>query len=158
METTTTTIQPERRGEPPPGAHDHSLVALVRELRDETTTLLRQEVQLAKTEMSEKASRLTRNAIYIAAGGLIAYAGLVFLLIAGRDLLFVTLAANGIEPGTAIWLAPLAMAVLAGIIGWILIGKGKSALSKEGLAPEKTMASLREDKEWIQHRGKQKMA
>lgn len=158
METITRT--PEERVATPPTTttqHDHSLSALIRELRDETTTLLRQEVALAKAEMSEKTSRLTRNFIYIALGGVIAYAALVVLLIAVRDLLMVALVNAGFALGTALWLAPLIVGVVVGIIGWAMIAKGKKALSQEGLAPEKTMESLREDKEWIQHRAKQKL-
>jgi hypothetical protein len=155
METTTT---PQKR--PPEAArttNDDSLPALIRELRDETTTLLRQEVQLAKAEMSEKASRLTRNAMYLVLGGMIAYAGLVVLLIAARDLLFVALSNNGVAAETALWVAPLIVGVLIGIIGWAMVAKGKRALAHEGIAPEKTIESLREDKNWLQQRTKQKL-
>lgn len=158
METTTTT-EPRGPAELSQVKHEqtHSLPGLIRELRDETTMLLRQEVALAKAEMSEKTSRMMRNAVYIALGGVIAYAGLVVLLLACRDLLYLALANNVVEPSTALWLAPLIIGVTVGLVGWAMIAKGKKALSHESLTPEKTIETLREDKEWIQQRAKQKL-
>ena len=48
---------------------NRSIFGLLRELRDELGTLFRQEVALAKTEVSEKADLAKRNSIYIAVGG-----------------------------------------------------------------------------------------
>jgi hypothetical protein len=152
METQTTHTRPGTYADPQTQAHDHSLATLIRELRDETTTLMRQEIELAKTEMSEKSSRLARNATYIAIGGLIAYAGMVVLLLAVRDLLFLAMANAGVDAEVALWVAPLVVGILVGVIGWAMISKGKKALAHEGLAPEKTMASLREDKDWAKHK------
>ena len=59
---------------------ERSIGQLLKELRDETTTLLRQEVDLAKTEMGEKAADYGKNAASIATGGAVAYAGALLLL------------------------------------------------------------------------------
>ena len=59
----------------------NSITSLLRDLRDDTTTLLRQEVALAKTEMKENVSRATSHALHIAIGGFVAYAGIIVLLI-----------------------------------------------------------------------------
>ena len=64
-----------------PETPPNSVPSLLRELRDETTTLLRQEVALAKTEMKENLSRFGSNVAHIAIGGFIAYAGAIVLLI-----------------------------------------------------------------------------
>ncbi|HEX8313176.1 MAG TPA: phage holin family protein, partial [Chthoniobacteraceae bacterium] len=58
---------------------------LLKELRDETTTLFREEVTLVKKEMSEKLSQTTRNVGYLATGSLIAFAALIMLLFAGSS-------------------------------------------------------------------------
>ena len=64
------------------GRDDRSLGELFSELAQETTTLVRHEVNLAKTEMSEKASRAGKHVGFLAAGGAVAYAGLLAVLAA----------------------------------------------------------------------------
>jgi len=133
---------------------DHSLVALIRELREELTTLMRQEIALAKAEISEKASRAARNAAFLAAGVVLAGATLIMLLLGVRDLLSAGLINAGTTPQAAAWLSSFIVAILLGIVSWALVIKGKKALTNEGLAPTKTIASLREDRHLI----KQKLA
>jgi hypothetical protein len=132
-------------------ARERSIGELLKELRDDTTTLLRQEVALAKTEMSEKASRAGRNAAYIAAGGAVAYAGLIFLLLAATYALYLMLQAMGMETHS-LWVAPLIVGAIVGIIGYSLVQKGISTLRDESLVPEKTTQSLQEDKQWLQEK------
>jgi uncharacterized membrane protein YGL010W len=133
---------------------DHSLVSLLRDLRDETTTLVRQEIALAKAETTEKAAKLSRNAVFIGAGAALAYAGLILLLLGFRDWLANCLSAAGTNPIVAICLSSFIIGVIIGLIGWGLIAKGKKALANEGLTPKKTLESLREDQQFI----KQKLA
>ena len=64
-----------------PETHQPSIGTLLRDLRDETTTLLRQEVALAKAELKENTSRMTSHALQIAIGGFVSYAGVIVLLI-----------------------------------------------------------------------------
>jgi hypothetical protein len=61
---------------------ERSLGELFAELASETSTLVRQEFQLAKTELSQKAAHAGRNAGLIGAGGAVAYAGLLALVAA----------------------------------------------------------------------------
>ena len=133
---------------------EQSLANLVRDLRDETTTLIRQEVALAKAEMGEKVSRLSKNAAYIGVGAALGLAALLLLLFAIRELILVGFVNAGVSPGLAMWLSFFIVALLAGIVGWILIAKGKKALAEEGVVPRKTVESLRVDQYWL----KQKMA
>ena len=53
---------------------ESSIVYLLKKLRDDTTTLVRDEISLAKTEISEKIASTSRNVGYLAAGALVAYA------------------------------------------------------------------------------------
>jgi len=129
-----------------------SLASLIRELRDETTTLLRQEVALAKTEMSEKATVLGRNSIYVAIGGLVAYAGFIFVLLSVMRLMLVGLVRAGLSEAVADWLAPAIVGLVILGVGYALIQKAKSTLSRESLVPEKTIQSLKEDKQWTQEK------
>jgi hypothetical protein len=131
---------------------DHSFASLIRELRDETTTLLRQEVALAKTELTEKASFLGRNSIYLAAGALVAYAGFFFILHSIVGLLQAGLMKVGLSEFVASWLAPGIVGLVVAGIGYALIQKARSTLARESLAPEKTIQSLKEDKQWTQEK------
>lgn len=133
---------------------DHSLISLIRELRDETTTLVRQEIALAKAEATEKAKRMGRNAAYVAAGIAVAYAGFVIFLLAFRDLLAAALIRADLSADTAAWLSSFIVAVAIGVVGWALMAKGKKALAGEGLALPKTLESLKEDRRFV----KQKLA
>jgi len=131
---------------------DRSVADLFRELREETTTLLKQEVTLAKTEMTEKAARVGRNAAYLAIGGLVAYSGLIFILVALSALTILGLERAGLDPDIARWLGPALVGIIIGIVGYALIHKAIETLSRESLAPEKTIQSLKEDKQWTQEK------
>src|SRR5215217_2798770 len=114
------------------------LTELVRELRDETTDLVRSEVKLAKIEISEKAARIGRNSVYTMIGGAIAQAALVLLMFAaaaGAYVALVQLADMSHE--TAGWLGPLAIGLLGAIIGYIFIHKGIHAICSESMVPER---------------------
>jgi len=121
---------------------------LLRELRDETTTLLRQEVKLAKTEMTEKATTVGRNIAYLAVGGMVCFSALIILLMAASAGLTVLLSTIGAEEHSA-WLAPLIVGVLTAIIGYALIQKALATLKNESLVPQDSVQSLKEDKEWL---------
>ena len=62
-------------------SNPNSIPSLLRDLRDETTTLLRQEVALAKTELKENVSRMGSHAAQIAVGGFVAFVTSMLLVI-----------------------------------------------------------------------------
>jgi len=130
----------------------HSLPTLLRELRDETTTLLRQEVALAKTELNENVSHLVRHSLQIAIGGLVAYAGLIVLLIGLGHLIGAIVVRAGIDPGVATWIAPAMVGLVVAIIGWAMLNRAKHAIAHEDVVPRQTIESLRENKEWAQNK------
>src|SRR5688572_9377416 len=134
----------------PESPNTTSIPALLRELRDESTTLLRQEVALAKTEMKENVSRLGSHAARIAVGGFVAYAGVIVLLIGIGHLLGALLIRAGLDEQVAQWLAPTIVGLIVAIIGWMMLSKAKHAIAHDGLAPKQTIESLRENKEWAQ--------
>jgi Putative Actinobacterial Holin-X, holin superfamily III len=136
----------------PSGAdsRSESIADLIKELRDDALLLVRQEVGLAKTEMSEKIGRALRNVAYAIAGGLVAFLGLVFILQAVTVLTGVGLKAAGVASEHCLWLAPLIVGVIVAVIGTILVTKGIATLKNETFVPEKTIDSLKGDKAWIQ--------
>jgi xanthine/uracil permease len=125
---------------------------LIRDLRDESMTLLRQEVALAKTEISEKVSRVGSNSAQLGVGGAIAYAGLLFLLVAATAGLYAGLVALDLSHMTAGWLAPLIIGAVVGLIGYAMVQKALNVLKNEPLVPERTAESLRDDKEWLERK------
>jgi hypothetical protein len=129
-----------------------SVTELFKRLRDETTTLFRQEVALVKAETSEKASRITRNVVFLAVGGAIAFAGFIFLLLGLDHLILVGLVGAGVSNRVAVWVAPLIVGVVIAAIGYGLLQKGVSTLRRERVAPHRTVQSLQENKEWLKHK------
>ncbi len=124
---------------------DRSLGELFAELTKETTTLVRQEVQLAKTEMSQKVSEVGKDVGFLAAGGALAYAGLL-AIIAG-----VVLALGEFIP---LWVSALLVGLVVVGIGYYLVQKGLKALKQVSPAPEQTIQTLKEDKEWAKDQTK----
>jgi xanthine/uracil permease len=118
---------------------DRSLGELFAELAQETSTLVRQEVTLAKTEVSQKASRAGRHIGILAAGGAVAYAGLLAILAALIVLL---------DNVMALWLSALLVGVVVAVVGYLLIRRALDALKREDFAPRETMETLKEDQQW----------
>jgi len=130
--------------EAPATSNGPSLGELFAALLKDTTTLVRQEVSLAKAELGEKAATVGRNVGLLAAGGAVAYAGLLAVLAA-----IISLLANA---GMSWWAASLLVGMVVAAVGGILVNKGLSALRHEDLAPRQTLETLREDTQWIKDR------
>ncbi len=119
---------------------ERSLGELFGDLARETSVLVRQEVQLAKTEMTQKASAVGKDIGFLAVGGLVAYAGLL-ALIATLIIILGTL-------DVPWWLASLIVALVVLGIGGFLVQRGLNALKHESMAPQQTLQTLKEDRQW----------
>ena len=121
-------------------AENRSLIALFSDLFRETSTLVHQEAELAKAEISEKVSEVGKGIAALAIGGAILIAGFMLLLFA---------AANGLAmmlpEEHANWIAPLIVGLAVMVLGFIALGIGKRELSGTNLTPSRTMDSLRQD-------------
>ena len=116
-----------------------SLGELFSELAAETRTLVRQEVSLAKTELTEKATFVGKNAAYAAAGGMVVLMG-ALPIIAG----IVIALGHVIGYATSAFI----VGVVLIIIGAVLTMKAVKALKSEPLAPVQTQNQLKETKQW----------
>lgn len=123
-----------------------TLFGLITGLREDVRNLFQEEVQLAKTEMAEKASYFGRNAVYLGIGGVIAYLALIFLLLALSFLAAFGFEALGLTTGIALFLGFIATALICGIVGGILVMKALKAFKTQSLVPEKTIETLKEIK------------
>jgi hypothetical protein len=119
--------------------NDRSLGELFSELAQDTSTLVRQEVNLAKTEMSQKASRAGKQVGVLAAGGAVAYAGLLAIL-AGVIVLL-----DNVMP---LWASALLVGVVVAVVGYLLVRRALDALKREDFAPRDTVQTLKEDQQW----------
>ncbi|GAA4454204.1 phage holin family protein [Novipirellula rosea] len=130
-----------------------TLSDLIKELRDESVALVREEVALAKTEMGEKVNKVGRNSAMLLAGAAVAHLGLIFILLA---------ASAGLERFYdslgmwfhGDWIAPLVVGLIVGIIGTVMLLKARKTLSETTPVPERTIESLKEDKQWLQAKTK----
>jgi uncharacterized membrane protein YqjE len=119
---------------------DRSIGELVAELSRETTTLVRQELQLAKAEMSQKASRAGKNVGFLVVGGVVAYTGLLAMIAA-----VIIVLGNVI----ALWLSALVVGAVIAAVGLVLVIKGANTLRQEDPTPQETIETLKEDREWL---------
>jgi hypothetical protein len=119
---------------------EQSIGELFSELSQQASKLVRQEVQLVKAEMTQKARKATRQIALIAIGAVLANAALLSIVA-----FLVLLLAQWMDA----WLAALLVGILVGGAAALLAMKGINELKEMTPAPERTLQTLREDKEWL---------
>ena len=124
-----------------PSTDERSIGELFAELSRETRTLIQQEIQLAKTELTEKARRLAKGTAFIVGGALLAYGG-VLAIVAAVVLVLIAL-------GLPAWAGALLGGIVVSGAGYLLIRSGLAALRVQELAPRQTIESLKEDAQWL---------
>jgi len=127
---------------------ERSIGQILKDLTNELQTLFRQEVDLVKTEMGEKASRVGTNLGAAAAGGAVAFAGALALL-AALVRGFAILLEHFMSPNVAEWLSPLLIGVVLAAIGLGMLKKALASLKHESITPQRTTQTLQENKEWL---------
>ncbi len=128
---TTTAVKEER-----------SLGDLFSELASETSTLVRQEVALAQTELTQKATKAGKNIGYLVVGGAVGYAALLSIIAA------VIIGLSYVIPA---WAAALIVGIAIGIIAFLLISSAISALKNMNLTPRETVETIKEDAQWLKN-------
>lgn len=131
--------------------HDNELrgtstAELVKHLSEQTSTLIRQELDLAKAELTEKGKAAGTGA------GLLGGAGVVGLLALGAlTACIILLLAKAMDA----WVAALIVTVLYGLVAGVLALAGRDRV-KAGMppAPEQTIESVKEDVQWAKRRAK----
>jgi uncharacterized membrane protein YqjE len=124
-----------------------SLGGLVRDLADGSAELIRGEVKVARIEVAEVVRGIATGTGFIAIGGVLALLGGLSLL-AGVILLI----GDQWLPKDLYWLAALLVLVVSGGIAFVFFRRGMSMLSPASLAPDQTVETLKEDKEWLKRR------
>ena len=129
------------------GGSDPALGDLFRQLAQDSATLVRQEMALAKAELKSNVKSVARDAVMVGVGGILALVGalvlLAFLVVAVGDAL------------DNYWLGSLIVGVLFLLAGGILAMSSLKKLKHEEVAPTRTLETLKEDKQWLQSEIKQ---
>ena len=121
---------------------ERSLGDLFADLSQKTSLLIRQEVQLAKSELSQKAAQAGRGGAMLGAGALLANAALLALS-ATVVLLLVQL-------GLDAWAAAGLTAVLLAGVAYVLVRSGLRTL-RQPMAPVETIDSIKETAQWLKN-------
>ena len=121
-------------------SEERPLSELFGDLVTETTTLVRNEVALAKVEITQKATKVGTNIGSLVIGGAVGYAALLAICAA-----VILLLSNWIPP----WLSALIVGVVVGVIAWLMISKAMATLRNMDMTPQESVESLKEDAQWI---------
>jgi uncharacterized membrane protein YqjE len=134
----TTTEQDDLRGRP--------TVELLKELSEQTTTLVRQEIELAKAEIGEKGKKAGAGAGMLGGAtglALFAFAALTTCVIAALD------------TAMPLWLAALIVAVVYAAVAGVLALRGRDKVQEAGPpVPEQAIETSKEDVEWAKTRAR----
>lgn len=126
-------------------SQERSVGELFGQLTQDLSLLVRQETQLAKTEIQEKISRASRDMVSLAAGGVVALIG-GFAITAAVILLLV-------DPvGLAPWLAALLVGALLAGGGYMMLRGGLRELKQLDPAPRRAVESIKEDIQMVKER------
>lgn len=127
------------------GENNRSLADVLQDIVVNVQTIIRSEVRLAKTEITEEAAKAGRAAGIIA-GGTAAALFTVWLLL--LTILF------ALATAIPIWSASLLLFVVMATIATILLSAGKKRWKAIHPKPEKTIESVKENVEWVKHQTK----
>lgn len=122
---------------------DRSLGDLFGDLTRDISTLLRDEVELAKEELRDEGRKAGR------AAGLLGGAAVVALLAGVALVMTLGFALDELMP---LWLAFLIVTVVLGAIAAALGAKGRAGVQSIEPAPEQTIDTLKEDAQWLSER------
>jgi len=131
---------------PPGGGRDLGEVpvsTLVSQVAEDLSTLMRQELELAKTEVKQEAARAGKAGASLGGAGLAGWLAILFLSLAVMFAL-----GNVMDLGWAALIVTVVWAIAAGV----LFVTGKKKLAEVNPVPEKTVETVKEDVRWVQNR------
>jgi hypothetical protein len=121
---------------------DTSIGDLIGNISNDLSQLFRQEVELAKAEVKQEASKAGKAAGMLGAAGFAGYLVVILLSFA-----LVAALSNVMDPG---W-AALIVAAIWGIVGAVLYVNGQKKLKTVDPVPHRTVDTLKEDAQWLKN-------
>jgi uncharacterized membrane protein YqjE len=134
-----------------PRTENENLPSLFSRLGDDVMQLFDTKMTLLKVELKEEANAYARGGAMIAIGGVIAAIGFALLNVAVAFGISVLLAGVDISQAARYAIGFLAAGVLYLIVGGIIVSTMKNRLAKQSLVPDRTVAELRKDKQWLKN-------
>jgi len=134
-----------------PQTDNENLPSLFTRLGDDVMQLFDTKMSLLKVELKEEANAYARGGAMIAVGGVIALIGLALLNVAlafGISALLVNL---DLSQAAKYAIGFVAAGVLYLIVGAVIVTTMKNRLAKQHLVPDRTVAELRKDKQWLKN-------
>lgn len=125
------------------GGSERSLGDIVGDIASDLSALVRQEIDLAKTELKQEATKAGKGAGMLGGAGLAGYLALLFTSLTLMFALYQLI-------GGYVW-AALIVAVLWAIVGAVLASSGRKQLKKVDPKLEATTQTLKEDAQWAKH-------
>lgn len=119
---------------------ERAIGELLGDLYRDAERMVRLEVEFAKTEVTQKATRVGKNAGFLVAGAIVAYTGVLAILAGIIALLGLLI---------PVWISALIIGILVAGAGAFLAWKGLQTLRQESVAPQRTIDTLKEDQEWM---------
>ena len=126
-----------------PDVEGRSVGELLGELTGDLSKLMRQELELAKLELKEEATKTGKAAGMLAGAGVAGHLVLVFL-----SLTVMWALANVMDLAWAALIVTVIWAIVAAVLGL----SGRTKLKQVNLKPEQTIDTLKEDAEWARTR------
>jgi len=122
-----------------PPRREPAIGELLSDLASQTSTLVRQEVKLARAEMMQKAREAARQVELIAAGAVLAVVSLVVLA---------ATAVIALSAVMALWAAALVVGLIIAAVAWALVTKGVAALREIDPLPREALEAFDDTKTW----------
>jgi Putative Actinobacterial Holin-X, holin superfamily III len=129
----------------PPYNVEPTLMQLVSDLVSDAKELLRQELTLAKYEITQEVHKTKRALISLGAGiGIISVGGLLLLVMLVHALNALT--------GLPLWACYGIIGGMLAIVGMLMIYSGKKTISQIDMIPQQTVESMKENARWIKEK------
>ena len=119
---------------------DRPISQILQDIMSNVQEIVRSEVRLARTEIGEEITKATRAGVFVVTGGILAAYALGFLLWS---------AAYALRQVGPVWLAPLLVGLVVAIFAAVFIVVGRNRMKLVNTKPEKTIASVKEDVQWV---------
>ena len=126
-----------------------NLPSLLSRLGDDVMLLVDTKLSLLKVELKDEANEFARDGIMIGVGGIIAAIGFALLNVALAFAISTLFANFELSQAAKYAIGFVTAGVLYLIIGGLIVVSMKKRLAKQSLVPDRTVAELRKDKEWL---------
>jgi uncharacterized membrane protein YqjE len=127
---------------------DESIAELVKDLSRDVSELVRQEIELARVEMTEKGKKAGRGV------GMFGGAAVLGMAVVGGSMATIIILLDFVMP---LWLAALITTVGYGVVAAVLALRGRDELKETGApVPVRTKESVKEDIQWAKTRAQSK--